>query len=213
MKKVSGDLPFGWEKKVEDDGRILFINAEKNIQSFTDPRLAFSQEEQSVGPIRQRFDASSNAFSVIHGRDLTGKVALITGCSSGIGLETAKVLAFHGCEIIFACRNRKSALEAMDSLEKERKGLKLCFMLLDLASLRSCKKFCEDVKLRYKHIHYLILNAGVFALPHTQTEDSFETTFQGKYINAFILPKRSHFHLLQFVTYHTFILLCNCRTF
>lgn len=179
MKKVSGDLPFGWEKKVEDDGRILFTNTEKNVQSFTDPRLAFAQEEQAVGPIRQRFDASSSAFSVLHGKDLSGKVALITGCSAGIGLETAKSLAFYGCEIIFACRNRKSAVEAIDSISNEQKGLKLNFMLLDLASLRSCKKFCEDVKLRYKHIHYLILNAGVFALPHTLTEDSLETTFQG----------------------------------
>jgi WW domain-containing oxidoreductase len=44
MKKVTGNLPFGWEKKVEEDGRILFINTEKNVQSFTDPRLAFAQE-------------------------------------------------------------------------------------------------------------------------------------------------------------------------
>lgn len=180
MKKVSGDLPFGWEKKVEDDGRILFVNAEKNVQSFTDPRLAFAQEDQAVGPLRQRFDASTNAFSILHGRDLTGKVALITGCSVGIGLETAKTLAYHGCEIIFACRNRKTAAEAINSLNNERQGLKLNFMLLDLASLRSCQKFCEDVKLRYKHLNYLILNAGVFALPYTLTEDSIEATFQGK---------------------------------
>lgn len=180
MKKVSGDLPFGWEKKVEDDGRIIFSNAEKNVQSFTDPRLAFAQEEQAGGPVRQRFDASSNAFSILHGKDLTDRVALITGCSAGIGLETAKSMAFYGCEIIFACRNRKSASDAINSLNNERKGLKLNLFIVDLASLRSCKKFCEDVKLRYKHIDYLILNAGVFALPHTLTEDSIETTFQGE---------------------------------
>lgn len=178
MKKVTGDLPFGWEKKVADDGRILFINAEKNVQSFTDPRLAFAQEEASSGPIRQRFDASSTAFSVLHGKDLTGKVALITGCSTGIGLETAKSLAFHGCQIIFACRNKKTATEAMEALSNERKDLKLNFIHLELSSLRSCKKFCEDVRLQFKHIDFLILNAGIFALPHTLSEDGLEMTFQ-----------------------------------
>lgn len=187
MKKVSGDLPFGWEKSVDDDGKILFVNAEKNVQSFTDPRLAFAQEEHSAGPIRQRFDASSTAFSVLHGKDLTGKVALITGCSVGIGLETAKSLAFHGCQIIFACRNRKSATEAIESIAKERKDVKLTFIQLDLSSLRACKKFCEDVRLQFKHIDFLILNAGVFALPHTLSEDSLETTFQVCHLSHFYI--------------------------
>lgn len=78
MKKVTGELPFGWTKRVEDDGRIVFVNAEKNVQSFTDPRLAFAEEEKA-GPLRQRFDGSSNALSILHGKDLTGKIALITG--------------------------------------------------------------------------------------------------------------------------------------
>jgi WW domain-containing oxidoreductase len=187
MKKVSGDLPIGWEKKVEADGKIIFINSEKNVQSFTDPRLAFAVEEHSVGPIRQRFDASSTAFSVLHGKDLTGKVALITGCNTGIGLETARSLSFHGCEIIFACRNRKSATEAIEMLNKERKELKLNFIQLDLSSLRSCRKFVEDVKLQYKKIDFLILNAGVFALPHSITEDGIETTFQVSHLSHFYI--------------------------
>lgn len=190
MKKVTGDLPLGWEKTVESDGKIVFVNNEKNVQSFTDPRLAFAQEEKSLGPIRQRFDASSTAFSVLHGRDLSGKVALITGCSTGIGLETAKSLAFHGCEIIFACRNRKTSQEAIDGLAKERDELRLNFIQVDLSSLRSCKKFCEDVKLQYKHIDYLILNAGVFALPHTLTEDGLETTFQVCHLSHFYISQQ-----------------------
>ncbi|CRL03608.1 CLUMA_CG016466, isoform A [Clunio marinus] len=188
MKRVHGDLPFGWEKRVEDDGRILFINAQKNIQSFTDPRLAFAVEEQSQGShIRQRFDASSTAFSVLHGKDLTGRVALISGCNSGIGLETARSLAFYGCEIIFACRNRKSSNEAIDELLKERKDLRLHFMSVDLSDLRSCRKFCEDVKLKYKRIDFLILNAGVFALPHSLTQDGIETTFQVSHLSHFYI--------------------------
>lgn len=189
MKKVVGDLPIGWEKIVEQDGRIIFVNKEKNIQSLSDPRLAFAEEEvnASTGPIRQRFDASSTAFNILHGKDLSGKVALVTGCSSGIGLETARSLAFHGAEIIFACRNQKAVGEAIEVLNKERHGLKLNFIQVDLSSLRSCKKFCEDVKLQYKHIDWIILNAGVFALPHTLTEDGLETIFQVCHLSHFYI--------------------------
>lgn len=91
MKKVSGDLPIGWKKIVEgSDGKIIYVNIQKNIQSFTDPRLAYAQEELSNGPLRQRFDASSTAMSVLHGKDLSKCVTLITGCNAGIGLETAR---------------------------------------------------------------------------------------------------------------------------
>jgi WW domain-containing oxidoreductase len=190
MKKVTGDLPFGWEKKVEDDDRIIFVNKEKNIQSLSDPRLAFAEEDQAVtGPIRQRYDASSTAFSILHGKDLSGKVALITGANSGIGLESAKSLAFHGAEIIFACRNRKAANEAIEVISKERKDLKLKIFHVDLSSLCSCRKFCEDIKLQYKHIDWLILNAGVFALPHTLTEDGVETIFQVCHLSHFYITK------------------------
>ncbi|KAL7014593.1 hypothetical protein ACKWTF_016018 [Chironomus riparius] len=183
MKKVTGSLPYGWEKKVEEDGRILFINAEKNVQSFTDPRLAFAQEEAGQS-IRQKFDSSSTALSVLHGKDLTGKIALITGSNIGIGLETARSLAFHGCEIIFACRNRQTTMEAMEKLNEERRGnCKLNFIQLDLSSLRSTKNFCEEVKRQYQKIDFLILNAGIFGLPYGTTEDGLERHFQVNHLS------------------------------
>lgn len=187
MKKVTGNLPFGWEKKVsESDGKILFINTEKNVQSFTDPRLAFAQEEAGTS-IRQKFDGSSTAMSVLHGKDLSGKVALITGCNVGIGLETAKSLAFHGCEIIMANRNEKTSMEAIEKIESERGNVKLKFIQLNLSSIKSCKKFCAEVKAQHRHIDFLILNAGVFALPFTLTEDNFEATFQICHLSHFYI--------------------------
>jgi len=120
---------------------------------------------------------------------LTGKVAVITGSNAGIGLETAKSLAFNGCEIVMANRNEKATMEAIDVIETERKNVKLKFIKVDLSSLRSCQKFCEDVKAQYQHIDYLILNAGVFALPYTLTDDNFEATFQ--------ICHLSHFYITQ----------------
>lgn len=75
----------------------------------------------------------------------------------------------------------------MDALKSERKGLKLNFIPVDLSSLRSCQKFCEDVKLQYNRIDFLILNAGVFGLPHTLTEDGLESTFQICHLSHFYI--------------------------
>lgn len=64
----------------------MFADHVSKTVTYTDPRLAFAVEEK-VFPmdIRQRFDASSTALQVLHGRDLSGKVAVITGCNTGIG--------------------------------------------------------------------------------------------------------------------------------
>lgn len=72
-------------------------------------------------------------------------------------------------------------------MHAERKGLKLDFLQVDLSSLQSCRKFCEDVRLQYKCFDFLILNAGVFGLPHTLTEDGFETTFQVCHLSHFYI--------------------------
>ncbi|XP_055609815.1 WW domain-containing oxidoreductase [Uranotaenia lowii] len=191
MKRVSGDLPIGWSRKVEEStGKIIFVEEATQRKSYTDPRLAFAVEESvQAGELRQRFDSGTNALQVLHGRDLSGKVALITGANVGIGFETARSLALHGCEIIFACRNEKTALEAIEriSAEKEVAGKRCRFIKLDLASLRSVKECAQQVKAHYKQLDLLILNAGVFALPYSITEDGFETTFQVCHLG--------HFHL------------------
>ncbi len=152
MKRVVGDLPFGWKKKVEEGtGKILFINDLENKQTYTDPRLAFAIEESNVpGEIRQKFDASSTALQVLHGKDLSNKIAIITGSNTGIGFETARSLAFHGCEVIFACRNEQSALEAIEKIKAERPKRKCCFYKIDLCSLKSVRSFAEEIKTNYK---------------------------------------------------------------
>lgn len=152
---MAGELPIGWEKKIEKDtGKILFIDHENQRTTFTDPRLAFAIEEvpHTVGDVRQRFDASSNALQILHGRDLTGKLAVITGANCGIGYETAKSLAFHGCEVIMGCRNKASAEEAIAKigLEKPAAGTKCRFMKLDLTTLQTTKDFTDQLKSEIK---------------------------------------------------------------
>ena len=104
--------------------------------------------------MRQRFDSGSTALQILHGKDLSGKCAIITGGNAGIGYETAKSLAMHGCEVILACRNQELAEAAIVKIagEKPTAGRKCRFMKLDLASLQSVKNFVAEVKsqIRFK---------------------------------------------------------------
>ena len=87
-KTVSGSLPFGWERRHLADDKILYVNHQEQKTSYIDPRLAFAKEIQDQGGLkdfRQRFDGSSNALQVLHGLDLSKKIAVVTGANSGIG--------------------------------------------------------------------------------------------------------------------------------
>lgn len=190
-KVVSGDLPFGWERCIDKNtGKVIYVDHENKRTTYTDPRLAFAIEEKEfVNDYRQRFDASSTALQVLHGRDFNGKLAVITGANSGIGYETARSLARHNCDVVFACRNLDSAKEAIDKITKEKQICrdKLEALPIDLSSLQSVEYFCYLLKMKYKKIDILILNAGVFGLPFTKTIDGYEATFQVNHLSQFYL--------------------------
>lgn len=128
---------------------------------------------------------------MLHGQDLSGKVAVITGANTGIGFETARSLAFFGCRVLLACRSKDKAEEAIEKIRKERDsaGERCSFIPLDLCSMRSVKQAAEFIKNQVNHIDMLILNAAVFALPYTETEDKLETTFQVCHLAHFYLGK------------------------
>lgn len=194
-KVVSGELPFGWERCVDKTtGKIVYVDHENRRTTYTDPRLAFAiEEKEHVNDYRQRFDASSTALQVLHGRDLTGKVALVTGANTGIGYETTRSLAKHGCTVILACRNIAGAKASLARIAEEKPSvIDTCECLhVDLASLRSVSDFANLVKMKYPKLDMVILNAGVFGLPYTKTIDGYETTFQVNHL--------SHFHLINLV--------------
>ena len=113
-KCVSKDLPFGWERVVEEDNRVVYVDNVHKRTTFTDPRLAFAKEISGrKDPVfRQKHDGSSSAGHVLHGRDLTGLVALVTGATSGVGLASARALALQQCTVIIAARQGRLCCDA-----------------------------------------------------------------------------------------------------
>ncbi|KAL4713346.1 hypothetical protein ACJJTC_006814 [Scirpophaga incertulas] len=169
----------------------MYKQKETGIETEVDPRLAFAREEKKhVHDFRQRFDGSSTAYQVLHGVDLSGKYALITGSNVGIGYETAKSLARHGCKILFANRNMESTQKAIKEIVKETNADEenLKAVHLDLASLESVKKCALSVETLFSsHLDIVILNAGVFGIPYMLTEDNYETTFQVNHLSHMYL--------------------------
>ena len=194
-KTVSANLPFGWERHVLEDKKVVYVDNINKRTTFTDPRLAFAREMSSKddwrggggGGFRQKHDASSSAGQVVHGLDLTGKIALVTGASGGIGYQTALALASQNCTVVLACRDLLRADKAANKIRSHRPTAQLDCLQLDLASFNSVKRFAAMVRMRYRKLDYLVLNAGVYLTSYNLTEDGFEEMMQVNYLSNFYL--------------------------
>ena len=192
-KQLTGSLPFGWEMKILDDGKVIYVDHENQKTTYTDPRLAFAVEDGSLkqSQFRQRFDASSTALQVLHGSDLSRTVAVVTGASGGIGFETARSLALHGATVVFACRTMAKATEAVGAVLAERARARCIPMQVELTSLRSVTEFTREVMAKHSRLDTLVLNAGVFGIGcRTTPEDGLEEMFQVNFLSQFYLASR-----------------------
>ena len=193
-KQLTGSLPFGWEMKILDDGKVIYVDHENQKTTYTDPRLAFAVEDGSLkqSQFRQRFDASSTALQVLHGSDLSRTVAVVTGAGTGgIGFETARSLALHGATVVFACRTMAKATEAAGAVLSERARARCVPMQVELTSLRSVTEFTRELMAKHTKLDILVLNAGVFGIGfRTTPEDGLEEMFQVNFLSQFYLASR-----------------------
>jgi NAD(P)-dependent dehydrogenase (short-subunit alcohol dehydrogenase family) len=126
---------------------------------------------------------------------MDGKVVLITGGSSGLGLESAKRLGAAGATIVLTSRNLSKGEIAVGDVKKYQasKGMgdssKVYNLVLDLDDLESVKSFPSAYKqLGLGSIDVLLNNAGVMAIPNLQlTKDGYERTFQSNHLGHFVL--------------------------
>ncbi len=116
-----------------------------------------------------------------------GKIVIVTGSSSGIGYEAAKVLASKGAEVILAVRNLSKGENAQKKIKSFSNEANVFVMELNLASLSSVRKFTENFKSRYSSLDLLINNAGVMIPPYSKTEDGFELQFGTNHLGHFAL--------------------------
>lgn len=118
---------------------------------------------------------------------LNGKLAIVTGANSGLGLETTAGLAAAGARVVMACRNPARAQPALDALRRRLPNAGLELMTLDLSSLASVRSFAADCTARYPQLDILCNNAGVMALPYQQTVEGFEMQVGTNHFGHFAL--------------------------
>lgn len=126
-------------------------------------------------------------YSISDVPTLEGRVALITGANTGIGFETARVLAGKGARVLLGCRSRQKAEDAIARITAEHPEAELRWVPLDLASLGSVREAAKIVRTGEPRLNLLINNAGVMMPPYTLTEDGFELQFGVNHLAHFAL--------------------------
>jgi NAD(P)-dependent dehydrogenase (short-subunit alcohol dehydrogenase family) len=118
--------------------------------------------------------------------DQTGKTIFITGANTGIGYDTARVLAERGAKILLGCRSETKADEAIAKIKSVKADANVIWIPLDLASLASVKEAAEQVN-QESRLDALINNAGVMMPPKEVTTDGFELQFGVNHLGHFAL--------------------------
>ena len=117
----------------------------------------------------------------------TGRVAIVTGSNSGIGFETARVLAEKGATVVMACRNLEKANPKADEIRAAHPEADIEVMQLDLSNLDSVREFAEAFRAKHARLDLLINNAGIMVPPYGKTAQGFETQFGVNHLGHFAL--------------------------
>ena len=121
----------------------------------------------------------------------SGRLAVVTGATGGLGYETALALAAAGAEVVLAGRNEAKGAHALARLRAAHPDANLRFEQLDLASLASVAAFAEKLLAEGRGLDVLVNNAGVMAPPERrETVDGFELQFATNYLGHFALTAR-----------------------
>jgi len=135
-------------------------------------------------PIVSGFNEKSTSAEVIKGIDLTGKIAIVTGGNTGIGLETVKTLANTGATVIVPARNivkAKKNLQGIDNVEIEE---------MDLINRDSIDAFAEKFLASGRPLHLLINNAGIMWVPLRRDNRGVESQLTVNYLAQFQLTAK-----------------------
>jgi NAD(P)-dependent dehydrogenase (short-subunit alcohol dehydrogenase family) len=135
----------------------------------------------------RRFDSQSTTDQVLDGIDLSGKVAIVTGASGGLGAETARALAGHGAAVTLTARDTKKAEQVAESIRAAHPGAKLAVRALALDRPDSVRAFAKGWLAENRVLHLLLNNAGVMACPLARTPEGWEMQFATNHLGHFLL--------------------------
>ncbi|XP_057480237.1 short-chain dehydrogenase TIC 32 B, chloroplastic-like isoform X2 [Actinidia eriantha] len=120
---------------------------------------------------------------------MKGTLRYLAGATSGIGAETARVLAKRGVKVVIPARDVKRAAEVRESIQKESPEAEIILLEIDLSSFASVKRFCSEFLSLGLPLNILINNAGKFSQKLEFSEDKIEMTFATNYLGHFLLTE------------------------
>lgn len=121
---------------------------------------------------------------------MKGKVCIVTGANTGIGLETAAALIDRGATVVLACRDESKANRALQEIATRNGSGTGHAMKLDLASLKSVSAFAAAFRERFNRLDVLVNNAGVMPGKRYTTEDGFELIFGTNHLGHYLLTHK-----------------------
>ena len=130
-------------------------------------------------------DPKSEPSDILAGKDLTGKVAVVTGGYSGIGLETTRALAAAGAKVYVPVRNLDKAAGTLATIKRGE----VIPLPMDLGDFASIRRFVAEMLENESQIDLLINNAGIMACPEASIEGGWESQFGVNHLGHFLLTK------------------------
>ncbi len=121
--------------------------------------------------------------------DLTGRTALVTGASLGIGKETAAALAGMGARVVMVARDPGRGQAALADVKRQSGRDDVDLMLADLSSLEQIRRLAPEFRSKYDRLHILVNNAGAHNYDRQVTVDGYEMTFAVNHLAHFLLTK------------------------
>jgi NAD(P)-dependent dehydrogenase (short-subunit alcohol dehydrogenase family) len=140
----------------------------------------------------------SNKWTAADVPDQSGRLAIVTGANSGLGFDTAAVLADKGAHVVLAVRNVDKGNDAVNRIKAKSPDAVVAVQELDLTSLESIRKAAEQLRADHPRIDLLINNAGVMYVPTRETtKDGFEMQFGTNHLGHFALTAQLLDSMLQ----------------
>ncbi len=136
---------------------------------------------------RTEFGHDTTTDEVLEGIDLSGRLALVTGASGGLGEETARALASKGASVVITARDLPKADAAAKAIRESTGNDAVEVEELELGSAESIRAFAERFLAKHDTLNLLINNAGVMACPYVKTSDGFEMQFGTNHLGHFLM--------------------------